>query len=205
MPRKTVSWVKERRKEHYHQMAKRRGYRSRAYYKLKQIDSRFNILRKNMRVVDLGAAPGGWTQYAAEAVGEGGLIVGVDLRKMEPLPYENVKTLRLDVTEEEAPKKILEATRGRVDVLLSDLSPSVSGVWTVDVARQVALCEEALRISDGILRRGGSMIMKVFEGKDTPRIIEWLKREFSVVRLFKPPASRKRSSEVYALCFGFKG
>lgn len=152
----------------------------------------------------MGAAPGGWTQYVADKVGKNGLVVAVDLRELDPLPHKNVKTLQIDISDEEAPKRILEVANGRVDMVLSDLSPSLSGVWEVDVARQVDLSLRALKMAKRILKRSGSMVLKVFEGMDSWRVVEELRKGFSTVKLFKPPASRKRSAEIYAVGLDFK-
>ena len=199
------SWLEERRRDAYYRRAKREGYRSRAVYKLEEIDRRFRILRRGMKVVDLGAAPGGWLQYAAEAVGSKGLVLGVDIRDIEPLPHANVKTLKADVMEEGVEETILAELGSRADVVLSDLSPNISGVWDVDVARCVELGLRALEIAGRVLARGGKMVVKLFEGKDTWRLLKKLRGSFEKVILFKPKASRKGSSEIYAICLGFKG
>ena len=185
-------------------MSKKEGYRSRATYKLKQIDKRFQILRKGYKVIDLGAAPGGWLQYAAEVIGDEGFILGVDKKPIAPLPYANVKTVELDLGDEGSLEAIAREVDGRVDVLLSDLSPNISGAWDVDVARQVYLCFKAIEVADRVLRRGGWMVVKIFQGEGTDMVVKALKERFEKVKLFKPPSSRKGSSEIYAVCRGYR-
>ncbi len=196
--------MQRRKKNHYYRRARKEGYRSRAIYKLKQIDSKFNVIKRGFRVVDIGAAPGGWLQYSAERVGDYGLVLGLDIKKIHTLPYQNVKTMVLDVLDEAASDKILLELGRSADVVLSDLSPKISGVWDVDVAKQVVLCERVLEIAVDVLKKGGSMVIKVFQGKDSFMIVDKLKESFDSVSLFRPPTTRKRSSEFYAVCLGFR-
>ena len=205
MARKSRSWIKERKRDHFYLKAKKEGYRSRAVYKLIEIDKRFKILRIGYKVVDLGAAPGGWLQYSAEVVGNKGFVIGVDIREISPLPYENVETIKMNVFDKELEKVILEKAKSKVDVVLSDLSPNISGVWEVDVARNVEMCNKVIDLSNKVLRKNGKLIVKVFEGTDTNMVLKRLREKFSYVRLFKPSASRKGSSEMYAVCLGFRG
>ena len=202
--RKSKRWIKERRRDQFYRRAKKEGYRSRAVFKLIEIDGKFKIFREGYKVVDLGSAPGGWLQYAAEAVGNKGFVFGVDIREITPLPYRNVKTIKMDVFDEKLEEIVLKNFGSRVDVVLSDLSPNISGVWEVDVARNVEMCERVIDFSDKVLRRNGKLILKVFEGTDTKRVINQLKKRFTSVRLFKPSASRKKSAELYLICLGFK-
>lgn len=193
-----------KRANHYYFLAKRAGYRSRAAYKLKELNDRFNLVKRGDIVVDLGAAPGGWVQVAREAVGETGLVVGVDVVKIKPLPWDNVKTLRLDVTQPSAIEAIKEHLPGKADVVLSDLSPKVTGVWEVDAARQVLLARSAFSIAVRILKRGGKLVVKLFQGPDAEELVEDIKKAFTRVKLTKPKASRKGSAEVYVVALGFK-
>ena len=202
--KKSRKWIEERRRDAFYRKAKREGYRSRAVYKLKEIDRKFRILRRGQAVIDLGAAPGGWLQYVAETIGNKGTVIGVDIKEITPLPYENVKTLKADVFQENIEKQILKLLGSKADVILSDLSPQISGVWEVDVARSVAICERVVELSRKLLKKDGKLVMKIFEGIDTKRILSLLKRDFSFIKLFKPTASRKKSSELYIICLGYR-
>ena len=197
-------WLSERRSDPYHRKAKEKGYRSRAAFKLKQLNKRFNFLDGANYVLDLGAAPGGWLQVASEAIGEEGLVVGVDLERIRPLLLKNVKTLIGDVTDEETVKQIIDAFPDRVDVVLSDMSPDISGVWEVDHMRQIHLTRKAMRIAEGILKPDGWLVLKVFQGSDYGKFLEEVRDIFSFVRVVKPPASRKGSAEVYVVAQGLK-
>lgn len=139
-------WLTERKNDHYHKRAKEEGYRSRSAYKLKQMDDRFHFFRRARYVLDIGAAPGGWLQVVSEAVGEDGLVVGVDLRPIEYLELGNVETIVGDILDEETMDEIRELLPGSVDVVLSDLSPNISGVWDVDQFRQIDLATMALKV-----------------------------------------------------------
>ncbi|RLG60939.1 23S rRNA (uridine(2552)-2'-O)-methyltransferase [Candidatus Geothermarchaeota archaeon] len=205
MTKKSKRWIIEKKKDHFYLMAKREGYRSRAVYKLKEINLSYKVLRRGAKVVDLGAAPGGWLQYTAETIGRNGLVIGIDKREISPLPYGNVKTFQLDVFNEDVEKLILKEAGSKVDVILSDLSPNITGVWEVDVARNVEMCDRVLEIADNVLKRNGRLILKILEGRGSQKIISKLKRKFSFVKLFRPRATRKRSAEIYAVCLGFRG
>ncbi len=159
-------WLHERKTEHYYNKAKAEGYRSRASYKLKQLDEEFRFFDGAKRVLDMGAAPGGWLQVAGESI-TGGLVVGVDLKEIEPLYMENVETIVGDVTDPEVQAVILSRFHGeKADVVLSDMAQNVMGVWEVDDLRQIHLARIALSIADKLLREDGWMIVKVFQGKE---------------------------------------
>jgi len=178
-------------------MAKEEGYRSRAAYKLKQMDERFHFFRGARYVLDIGAAPGGWLQVVSEAVGEGGLVVGVDLRPIEYLELGNVETIVGDILDEEIMDEIRELLPGSVDVVLSDLSPNISGVWDVDQFRQIDLATMALKVSQALLRRDGWFVVKVFMGSEYEAYLKEVKAAYRKVNIVKPMASRKGSAEVY--------
>lgn len=197
-------WLTERLNEPYHRMAKRRGYRSRAAFKLIQLDERFGFLGGAKRVLDLGSAPGGWLQVASERVGGDGLIVGVDQRPIPPLPLENVKTIVGDVRDDEIIELLCSIFREGIDVLLSDLSPEVSGVWEVDQSKQIELAKAALRVARRLLRADGWAVIKVFQGADFEDFIKEMKNSFNYVRVVKPQASRKRSAEAYIVARGLR-
>jgi len=190
-------WLTERKNDTYHKRAKEEGYRSRAAYKLKQIDERFHIFKGARYVLDIGAAPGGWLQVASEAVGEEGLVVGVDLNPIEYLELDNVETIVGDILEEETIEAIRELLPGSVDVVLSDLAPNISGVWDVDQFRQIDLATMALRASLEFLRRDGWFVVKVFMGSEYDAYLKDVKDAFRKVNVVKPMASRKGSAEVY--------
>lgn len=192
------------RHDFYYRRAKIEGYRSRAAFKLKQIIEKFKVIRKGDIVVDLGAAPGGWLQVAREIVGERGFILGVDIAEIRGFPWKNVKTVKMDITSPNIIEEILKILPRKADVLLSDLSPKVTGIWELDHARQIFLSEKALEIALKILREGGNTVIKVFQGEMMKEFLIRMKKNFRRVRLFKPPASRKSSAEIYAIGLSLK-
>jgi len=196
-------WYTEKKKEHFYKEAKRTGYRARSAFKLQQIQNRFHCIPPNGIVVDLGAAPGGWSQVALELVGEHGLVIGADLSTIQPL--ENVSFIRGDVTQSETIEQIKTLMNGKnADVVLSDMSPNISGNYSVDQARSAWLCECALQIADQLLKQNGNFICKIFEGEDTKEFLQKVKQRFTVVKTFSPEASRKSSSEVYIIAKVYK-
>jgi len=195
-------WLKERKRDYYYRKAKQENYRSRAAYKLIQLNQRFKILKPGYRVLELGCAPGGWTQVAREIVGEDGFIVGVDLQSVEPLGYENVVFIKGDFTAPEVREKLRQVIP-ECEAVISDASPAISGVWSVDHARSVELCENALGIAEEHLVAGGALLLKVFQGELVKELVERAKRSFSFVKLTKPRASRSESAEVYLIAKGF--
>lgn len=199
-----MSGSRDRKREHYYRMAKRMGYRSRAAFKLIQLDKRYGLLEEGDVVVDLGAAPGGWLQVAAERVGESGFVLGVDLVPIAPLG-KNVRTLEADILDEQTADLVRENLPRRADVVLSDASPKISGVWTVDHARSVELARGALRIASRVLRCGGRLLVKVFQGEEFPGLVAEIRKRFEFVKVSKPRASRKASAEVYVMAKGFRG
>jgi 23S rRNA (uridine2552-2'-O)-methyltransferase len=196
-------WYKEKKREHYYKAAKQVGYRARSAFKLQQIHKRFNLLKQGNIVVDLGAAPGGWSQVAKELVGAEGTVIGADLSSIRPLG--GVFFLQGDVTAPETIEQIKQLMKGQLaDVVLSDMSPDISGNYSVDQARSEWLCEHALDAVDQLLRSGGSFVCKIFEGEDTRKFLECVKRRFNVVKKFSPEASRKSSSEVYIIAKSYQ-
>jgi 23S rRNA (uridine2552-2'-O)-methyltransferase len=196
-------WLNERRADFYYQKAKELHYRSRASFKLHQINEKFAIFREGDAVVDLGAAPGGWLQIAKERVGPQGIVVGVDLQHIDPLP--GVGTVRGDITKGETVEELKELLGRKADVVLSDMSPNISGSYSMDHARSVDLCSHALNFARQTLRPGGSLIMKMFEGDMINDFLVDVRKSFSSVRLHAPKASRACSSEIYIIAKGFKG
>ncbi|MCX6671141.1 MAG: RlmE family RNA methyltransferase [Euryarchaeota archaeon] len=196
-------WYTEKKKEHFYKEAKRVGYRARSAFKLQQIQDRFHLIPKDGIVVDLGAAPGGWSQVAKELVGNQGVVIGVDLSTIKP--FEGILFLQGDVTKTETLEQIKDLMNGRnADVVLSDMSPDISGNYSVDQARSAWLCDCALHVVTQILQPGGHFICKIFEGEDTKAFIKKVKHQFMVVKTFSPEASRKSSSEVYIIAKSFK-
>jgi len=195
-------WVQERKHEHYYKLAKKLNYRSRASFKLMQIDNRFNIFREGDSVVDLGASPGGWLQVAKQRVGDGGKMVGVDLRPIKPL--DGVTTIIGDITDDSTMRALIEAAGGKVDVVLSDMAPNIGGHYSTDHARSVDLCMYAVAVCDRALKKNGRMVVKVFMGDMLDLLQKELESRFESVRVHSPAASRDASSEVYVISKGFR-
>lgn len=198
MAKRTSSgrWKQRQARDPFVRRAQSEGWRSRAAFKLMEIDDKERLLRRGALVVDLGAAPGGWSQVAMQRVGEGGRVVAVDLLEMEPLA--GVDYIRGDFTDEAILEQVEQALGGRkADVVLSDMAPNISGNWSVDQPRSMALCELVLESTDRLLRPGGSLAVKVFQGEGFDALVKAARARFGVVRLRKPPASRAESREIY--------
>jgi len=198
-------WIQKRRRDQFYKLAKEKGYRSRASFKLLQANRSYRFIKHGRNVVDLGAAPGGWLQVARETVGESGFILGVDKQKIKPLSWRNVVTIVADIEDPSLSNLIMEKMPGRVDVVLSDASPNLTGSWDVDHARQVYLANQSLEIARHVLRRGGAFFVKAFHGPDLQDFRSNLARSFQTVRIVKPPASRSDSSEIYFLGLNYVG
>jgi len=192
-------WLSRQLNDPYVQAAKKAGWRSRAAYKLIELDERFHLIHPRSRVVDLGAAPGGWTQVVVQR--GAGRVVGVDLLKMDPIPGATL--LLGDFTDLDMPGRLSRELGGAADLVLSDMAPNTIGHHATDHVRIVALAEQACAFALEILAPGGSLVAKVFQGGSERTILEPLKRNFSSVRHAKPPASRKDSSELYVVAQGF--
>ncbi|GIW40435.1 MAG: 23S rRNA (uridine(2552)-2'-O)-methyltransferase [Candidatus Binatia bacterium] len=191
-------------KDSFYRKAKSRGYRSRAAYKLLELDRRYRILRPGDVVVDLGAWPGGWLRIAAERVGEKGRVVGVDRTPIEPLPFPWVSVVTGDILDENVRERLRELLGGDADVLLSDLSPRLSGVRDRDEEAMLELVRAALEVADRMLRRGGRGVFKLFTGSAQAEGVRALRERFSRVSTTRPEATRRGSSELYAVAFGFR-
>ena len=196
-------WLKERSKDFWYKLAKKEGWRARSSFKLIQLDEKCGLFFEGARVVDLGAAPGGWSQVAVELVGPEGKVVGVDLDKI--LPLEGVTFLRGDMTSPDTVARTLEACGGVADIVISDMSPNISGAYATDHARSIWLCNSALEFSEKVLVRDGVFVSKVFEGDMFPEFLVRVRKSFRNVRVVNPAASRMASSEVYVVAQGFKG
>ena len=187
------------RKDDYYNRAKQEGYRSRAAYKLKQLNEEAGLFGPGDTVVDLGAAPGGWLQVASETVGEEGTVVGVDLQRIEEI--DGVETVRGDMTDAETREEVV-ALVGSADCVVSDMAPNMTGEYSLDHARSVHLARMAFETSLELLAPGGDLAVKVFEGPDTDELRADIDREFEYVRSIHPPASRPASSELYLVAKG---
>ncbi|MCD6529687.1 RlmE family RNA methyltransferase [Candidatus Bathyarchaeota archaeon] len=201
----TKSYLRERKRDYYYRKAKQEDYRSRAVYKLLEAIKKYRFIKKGDVVVDLGAAPGGWVQGCLKTVGKEGFVLAVDLRPIKPFKEPNVAFIKGDVSEEETLSAIIDRLPSAADAVISDLSPNLSGVWEVDHARQIKLAYDALEIARKILKKGGNFFAKMFEGDLSNDFIKEVKRNFHTIKIFRPKASRKRSSEIYVLGLGFKG
>jgi len=186
-------------------MAKREDLRSRASFKLLEINRKFGLIKKGDVIVDLGAAPGGWLQIARRIVGESGFVLGVDVKEIEPLGFSNVVTIVGDIMEPDIIVRIKAILPRPADAVISDVSPNISGVWEVDHARQIELAERSLRIAMEVLRKEGNFLVKIFQGDLQSYFLRKAKRHFRSVRTFKPKASRKESAEIYVLGIGYGG
>ncbi len=201
--RSSGRWLAEHFNDDYVRQARALGYRSRARFKLEEIQRRDRILEPEMTVVDLGAAPGGWSQYAMEQVGPRGRVFALDILPMEPIA--GVTFLQGDFTTDETWQGLQDLLGGRpVDVVLSDMAPNLSGNRSVDQPRAMALAELALEAAGQLLRPGGSFLTKLFHGEGFEAFQKQLRQEFSRVVTRKPKASRGRSREVYLLAQGFQ-
>ena len=207
MPKKKSSskaWLKEHRDDQYVQRAQREGYRSRACYKLLEIQEKDRLIRPGQMVVDLGSAPGGWSQVAAELVGAKGRVVASDILPMDTLA--DVEFIQGDFTEDAVFEQILAAIGGQgVDAVISDMAPNMSGMNAVDQPRSMYLVELALDMATRVLSPGGSFVAKVFQGEGFDDLYRATREAFDRVVTRKPAASRPRSREVYVVATGFRG
>lgn len=196
MPRR---FVQERRRDPYYRAAQAEGLRSRAAYKLGHLDDKFHVLPSGARVLDLGAAPGGWSVVARARVGPRGSVVAVDPRPLEPI--DGVQYIRGRVGDPRLAERLGPAS---FDVVLSDMSPRISGAYSTDHARSVGLVRDAIALARSVLAAGGTFVAKVFDGDLVGDLLDELGRSFSRVRRTKPPASRESSSELYLIATGFR-
>ena len=204
----SARWLQRQLSDPYVAEAKRLGYRSRAAFKLAQMDERYHLLKPGGRVVDLGAAPGGWTQVAVERAGEGGRVVGLDISEMEPVPGAEI--LQGDFLEEDCLERLSallggDGGAGVADAVLSDMAPPATGHRPTDHLRIVALAEAALDFAEAVLAPGGCFVAKVLQGGSEPELLKKLRRSFRKVHHVKPPASRADSAELYVVATGFRG
>ncbi|HUZ31924.1 MAG TPA: RlmE family RNA methyltransferase [Xanthobacteraceae bacterium] len=208
--RRTLSsrtWLERQISDPYVARAKREGLRSRAAYKLAEIDDKHHLFKAGMNVVDLGAAPGGWSEIAAKRVGESGRVIALDILEMKPIA--GVEFLLLDFLDEAAPQRLKallgDRPRGTADVVLSDMAANTTGHRQTDHLRIVALAEAAAAFARDVLGPGGSFLCKVLQGGTEAALLAELKHDFASVKHVKPPASRSDSAELYLLARGFRG
>jgi 23S rRNA (uridine2552-2'-O)-methyltransferase len=204
-PRKLSSrtWLERQLADPYVARAQREGYRSRAAFKLIEIDDKYRLLKQGARVIDLGAAPGGWSEIAAKRIGPTGRIVALDILDFKPMT--GVEFLKLDFLDASAPDRLKEMLGGNADVVLSDMAANTTGHRKTDHLRIMALAEAAAYFAREVLNNGGIFLCKVLQGGTESALLAALKRDFETVKHVKPPASRTDSAELYLLAKGFRG
>jgi 23S rRNA (uridine2552-2'-O)-methyltransferase len=204
--RRTLSsrtWLERQLADPYVARAKREGYRSRAAFKLIEVDDKYRLLKPGARVVDLGAAPGGWSEIAARRIGAKGRIIALDILEFKPM--SGVEFLMLDFLDASAPDRLKEMLGGKADVVLSDMAANTTGHRQTDHLRIMALAEAAVQFAREVLDKGGAFLCKVLQGGTETALLAELKRDFETVKHVKPPASRTDSAELYLLAKGFRG
>lgn len=189
------------RRDHYRKLAREQGYRSRAAFKLKELNKAYRIIGPGFYVLDLGCAPGGWTQVAAQLVGNQGKVIGVDTSYVEEIGGAYI--MRENIEDESIVEEILEHFGRKANAVICDLSPQVTGNWSVDHAKQISLNYDAVKIMEQVLTHKGNAVFKVFDGEYSTEFRDYLKKQFAKVKLTKPNASRKAASELYYVCLGF--
>ena len=195
-------WRKQQQKDPYFRQAQSDGYRARSAYKLLQIQEKFKIIRRRDVVVDLGAAPGSWSQVAAKLVGPRGRVLALDIQELSPIP--GVTILQGDMTDLEVQDRVIAAAGGRADVVLCDAAPFTTGIKLRDHVLSMELARAALAVAQELLRPGGHLVIKVFQGEDLPGVIHAVKLAFHPVKIHKPPASRPESWEQFIVARGYK-
>jgi len=191
------NWVNKQRRDIYVRQSKVDGYRARSAYKLIEIDEKFKIFKGGLTVIDIGAAPGSWSQYASKVV-KNGKIVSIDLKEMEPI--DNTVQIKGDFTEDETQQKIKEFLTGKSDVVMSDMAVNTTGIKNIDSIQTGELCKEAMIFSKDIISNGGFFVSKIFMGGSFNEIVQLGKKIFKEVKVFKPKSSRKDSKESFIIC-----
>jgi 23S rRNA (uridine2552-2'-O)-methyltransferase len=189
----------------YFKKAKQEGYRSRAAYKLLELQQRYRLMKPGDRVIDLGAAPGGWLQVVARIIGQSGKVVGVDLEPIQPFSQSNIFVLRGDISSDDMQQRVYQLLGGPANCILSDLAPKLSGIRDADMARSLELNQMALVVATRLLRPGGTLLLKSFISNDLQMFTAELKQHFATVQRTKPEATRQGSSEFYFFANGFSG
>lgn len=195
--------LQDARRDQYRRLAHEQGYRSRAAYKLKELNRSYRIIGPGFYVLDLGCAPGGWTQMAVRLAGNRGKVVGVDTSYVEEVPGAHI--VRRDIAEEGLADLVISYFGRKANAVVCDLSPKVSGNWSVDHARQISLNYDCARIMGAVLARRGNAVFKVFDGQYSAEFRDYVREQFAKFHSTKPKASRKQSSELYYVCLGYVG
>ncbi len=199
----STRWLKRQLNDPYVAEANRLGYRSRSAFKLIELDDRFRFLKRGLRIIDLGAAPGGWSQIAAERVGRGGQVVGIDLREIDPIP--GAELIVGDFLDDDALARLTGLLGGKADIVLSDMAAAATGHTATDHMRIMLLLEAAIEFAGQVLAPGGTFIGKVLQGGTENQLLVLLKNNFRSVKHAKPPSSRNDSAEMYVVASGFRG
>ena len=195
--------LEDAKKDHYRKLAKELGYRSRSAFKLIELNKKYNLIKSNDNILDFGAAPGGWLQVSSKLVMPKGKVIGVDILPIMPLG-ENVTIFQGDIREKEVIERILHAGEGKMDVVLSDIAPNISGIWKIDHNNQIDLTILIIDRFPELLEKNGSCLLKAFDGPRLKSLENNLKKNFKNVKLIKPKVSRNASSELYISCRGFR-
>ncbi len=201
------AWLQEHFDDEYVKKSQQDGYRSRAVYKLEEIQQKDKLIKPNMNIIDLGAAPGGWSQYAVKLVGKKGRVIASDILDIDPLPF--VEFIKGDFTEQSVLDEILDVLKkddtknNKLDVVISDMAPNISGVESIDLPRSIYLCELALEMAREVLKPNGSLVVKLFQGQGSDEYLRDVRNSFRQVKIRKPKASRARSKEVYVVARNF--
>lgn len=201
MSLKSKTWMARHVSDPFVQEAQRLGYHSRAAFKLLEIQQKDHILKPGMTVIDLGAAPGGWSQIAKQCVGKTGKVIAIDLLPIEPVP--GIMTIQGDFNDEMVFEQLLQIADSPVDVIISDMAPNLSGLRSIDSPKSIHLLELALDCADRLLKPGGALLLKAFQGAGLELFTKELRKQFSVVKHRKPKASRSESKELYLLAIDF--
>lgn len=199
----SAQWLDRQLNDPYVQRAKADGYRGRAAYKLIELNEKFKLLKPGMRVVDLGAAPGGWSQVASHIIGEKGMVLGIDLKEIDAVP--GATFMVMDFLEDDAPERLKAALGGKADIVMSDMAANATGHTPTDHLRIMHLCELSLHFALEVLSPGGHFLCKVLKGGTENELLSMMKTHFTTVKHAKPSASRSDSAESYVVALGFKG
>ncbi|MBF6042269.1 MULTISPECIES: 23S rRNA (uridine(2552)-2'-O)-methyltransferase RlmE [Pseudomonas] len=200
----SLGWLKRHVNDPYVKQAQKDGYRSRASYKLLEVQEKYKLIRPGMSVVDLGAAPGGWSQVTSRLIGGEGRLIASDILEMDSIP--DVTFIQGDFTEDEVLARILEAVgNSQVDLVISDMAPNMSGTPEVDMPKAMFLCELALDLAERILKPGGNFVIKIFQGEGFDVYLKDTRRKFDKIQMIKPDSSRGSSREQYMLAWGYRG
>ena len=200
----SLGWLKRHVNDPYVKQAQKDGYRSRASYKLLEVQEKYKLIRPGMSVVDLGAAPGGWSQVTSRLIGGQGRLIASDILEMDSIP--DVTFIQGDFTEDEVLARILEAVgNSQVDLVISDMAPNMSGTPEVDMPKAMFLCELALDLAERILKPGGNFVIKIFQGEGFDVYLKDARKKFDKIQMIKPDSSRGTSREQYMLAWGYRG